>query len=219
MIVSDIMTRIKRQFGDESGVQIVDADIIRWVNDGQRQLVMQNEGILEQIGYASTVAAQQNYSLPADLLILRTVHLKDPNSASYFNIKYYAFNEFDQLVDGWDQTAVDRGYPMMYTIYAGQIRLFPLPDTGQTNGLKIYYNRSPVDVIDATSTIDIPVLYHEVLVKYCLQQAYEMDEEFDKAEAKFQQMSTDIAMLRGRSEWQKQDVYPTITVLAEDEIG
>src|ERR1041385_4536998 len=99
MNVSDVMTRIKRQFGDESQVQVTDSDIIRWINDGQRQIVMNNEGLLEQVAYTSTVINQQDYTLPVDLLIMRTVHLKDPNSASYFNLKYYTFTEFDQLVD------------------------------------------------------------------------------------------------------------------------
>jgi len=216
VITSDVMTRVKRQFGDESGVQVIDADIIRWINDGQRHIVTQNEGLLEKSAYTNTVALQQDYSLPIDLLILRSIHLKDQPSASYFSIKYHTFNEFDQIVDGWDQTASDRGYPTIYTIYAGIIKLFPLPEISQTNGLKIYYNRVPVDVVDSTSALDVPLLYHEPLVKYCLQQAYEMDEDFDKSQAKAAEMNADLSLLRGRDDWKKQDLYPTITILAED---
>jgi hypothetical protein len=214
--VSDVMIRIKRQFGDESGVQVTDDDILRWINDGQHQIVTQNEGLLEKSSYTNTVALQQEYTLPTDILILRSVHLKDSTSGAYFNIKYYSFAEFDQYVDGWDQTVSDRGYPTLYTIYAGIVKLFPLPETSQTNGLKIYYNRAPVDVVTSGDSLDIPLMYHEALVKYCLQQAYEMDEDFEAAQAKASQMDADISLLRGRDDWKKQDTYPMITVNAED---
>lgn len=216
MNVSDIMTRVKRQFGDESGVQVTDDDIIRWINDGQQQIVTQNEGLLEKSAYANIVANQQDYSTPTDLLILRSVHLLDSASGSYFNIKFFPFAEFDQYVDGWDQTITDRGYSQIYTVYAGQLKLYPLPQTSQTNGLKIYYNRIPINVSISTDSPDLPILYHEPLVKYCLQQAYEMDEDFNSAQAKAAQLSNDISLLRGRDDWKKQDTYPTITVLAED---
>lgn len=217
MNVSDVMTRIKRQFGDESGVQVTDADILRWINDGQRQIVMQNEGLLEKTAFTNTVALQQSYSLPADILILRSVHLKDAASGSYFKIKGHTFSEFDEYVDGWDGTVVDRGFPAMYTVFENQLKLFPLPETAQANGLKIYYNRSPVDVDDSLDSLDLPLLYHEVLVKYCLQQAYEMDEDWDAAQVKAVEANADVTILRGRDDWKNQETYPVITILVEDQ--
>lgn len=217
MNVGDVMTRIKRQFGDESGVQVTDADIFRWINDGQRQIVMQNEGLLEKSSLANIVADQQDYSLPADLLILRTVHIKDTVSGAYFKLKGYSFNEFDEYVDGWDGTSIDQGAPTMFTVYESKLKLFPLPQVAVTSGLKIYYNRSPVDIDDSLDSLDLPLLYHETLVKYCLQQAHEMDEDWDAAQTKAVDANADITILRGREGWKNEEVYPRITVLLEDE--
>lgn len=36
--VQDVLTEIKRTFGDEAGVQITDADIYRWIDRGQIEL-------------------------------------------------------------------------------------------------------------------------------------------------------------------------------------
>lgn len=216
MIVSDIVTRVKRQFGDESGVQVTDADIFRWINDGQRQIVMQNEGLLEAVGLSSTTINVQEYSMPVDLLIFRSLFFKNTGETAYHKLLGYSKIEFDTYVDGFDDTAYT-GIPQAFTIFAGKFHLFPIPSATITNSLKIYYNRKPTDIVDGTSTPDIPLLYHESLVRYCLQQAYELDEDWDAATAKATELNADITLLRGRDEWRQQDKYPVITVMPEDE--
>jgi len=73
MIVSDVSIRVKRQFGDQSGVQVEDADIIRWINDAQRDIAYTQE-ILESIATQSSVANQEKYTLPTDMINLRSVY-------------------------------------------------------------------------------------------------------------------------------------------------
>lgn len=216
MIVSDIQTRIKRQFGDESGVQVTDADIFRWINDGQRQIVLNNENLLDKTAFASSVDGQQEYSLPSDILILRSVYFKGSGELSYFRIKGYKPTEFDEYIDGWDGTSYNEGSPMCYTIRVNKLIAFPIPESSITDAFKIYYNRKPIDVTLVGDTPDLPVAYHEALVKYCLAQAFEMDEDFEAAGAKLSDWERDVNLLRGREDWKNQETYSTITVLAED---
>lgn len=216
MIVSDIQTRVKRQFGDEAGVQLTDADIIRYINDGVRQLVSTNEQLLQKVGYATSVANQAEYTLPVDCLILQGISFKGPNDLSYLKLKYLTINEFNEYLDGWDGTAYGSSSPTVYMIFGDTITFFPKPEQGAVNAIKIYYNRTPVDVTLPSDTPDLPVLYHEVLVKYCLAQAYEMDEDFEASVLKNNQIQGDVTVLRGRDEWRNQETYPTITVRAED---
>lgn len=216
MNVNDILIRVKRNFGDESGVQITDADIIRWINDGQRQIVLSNEGLLEKVTTADTVAEQQEYTLPVDILILKHVTLKDQGQESYFRLRPLNLNDFNSYIDGWDGSTFTRGLPTVYTIFAEKIILFPVPDFGVTDGLKIYYNRKPVVVADGLDTPDLPELYHESLVKHCLSMAYELDEDWDAAAVKGQDRDADISLLRGRDDWKQQGTYPLISVRPED---
>jgi hypothetical protein len=216
MNVADIRTRVKRNFGDESGVQITDDDITRWINDGQRQIVLQNEGLLEKTATANCTVNIQEYSLPSDILILRAVHFKYTGEESYFWLRGYSLNEFNEYIDGWDGSTFNKGRPLCYTVYAGQLKVFPIPDTTITSAFKIYYTRSPVDVSGPTDTPDLPILYHESLVKYCLTQAYEIDEDWTASEQKAAELATDLKLLRGREDWKKQETYPLITVLDED---
>lgn len=216
MIVSDVMTRVRRSFGDESGVQITDADLIRWINDGIRELVKHNETLLQTIAVANLVALQQEYTLPEDLLILNTITIKPDGWQSFLPLKAYSFAQFNQMVDSWDGTQQPPDSPSVYTRYANKLILFPVPAKSLTNALKIYYNRQPVDVTNSADPLDIPIQYHETLVKYCQSQAYEMDEDWDAAQLKDAATSSDIALLRGREDWNIQEHYPVITIREED---
>lgn len=216
MIVSDIMDRVKRSFGDESGVQVMDADIIRWINDGQREMVKHNENLLEKTALTSTVANQQEYTFPTDMLIFRQVSYKPTSFRSFMKLKGYSFVEFNELVDGYDGTEYPAGVPNVFSIFENKLILFPIPDQSLSNSLKIYYNRKPTDVVNQASVIDLPDDYFEPLVKYCLSQAYEMDEDWEAAGNKGNELMSDINLLKGRGDWKQQDAYPTITVRYED---
>lgn len=216
MIVSDIMTRVRRKFGDESAVQVTDADIIRWINDGQRDTVLKNEILLEKTAVTSSVAGQQEYTLPTDLLILKFIQYRESTGSAYFKLRGLTPVQFNEYIDGWSDGGVARGVPTVFTIFSGKIVAFPTPTTSVTDGFKIYYNRAPVDVSLSSDTPDLPVLYHGTLVKYCMQQAYELDEDPESASGEAAKVAEDIDLLRGREDWKTQETYPTISICAED---
>lgn len=216
MLVSDIITRVKRQFGDESGVQLTDEDIIRYINEGQRQIVMQNEGLLETVALTSAVANQQEYTIPANALIVRSISYKGPDDSAYYKLKGMSMPQLDEYMDGWSGNPDLTGTPIVYTIFGPSIIMFPIPDRSQTNAIKIFFNRIPVDIVSGPDTPDLPLLYHDALTKQCLQLAYELDEDWEAASAKATQLDADVAILRGREDWKQQDTYPMITIRYED---
>lgn len=217
MLVSDIITRVQRLFGDEAGVQLTTDDITRFINDGVRTIVSRNEGLLQAIATQNSVAGQGDYVVPADLLILRKCLWKDTGDTAYLNIQFMSFNQFNELIDGWDGTSYPKSAPVAYTFWQDTIKVFPFPAVSTSAALKIYYNRKPVDVVLASDTPDIPVIYHETLVKYVMTQAYEMDEDVDSTTMKQRDFDNSLNFLRGRTEWHNEDTYPVITVRQEDQ--
>jgi len=163
------------------------------------------------------VAKQQEYALPDDTLILKFVQFKDQGQQSYFLMKALSIVEFNRFVDGWDGTTFHSGTPTTYTVYAGNLLLFPIPDFSVTDAIKIYYTRKPTNVVLTTDTPDLPSLYHKALEEHCVYEAYELDENWEAAQVKLQKRDNDVALLRGRIDWKQQEVYPTISVLPEDE--
>jgi len=57
-LVSEVITAVQRQFGDESGVQLENTDIIRWINDAQDVIVAKNKVLKAK----STTAAVADHS-------------------------------------------------------------------------------------------------------------------------------------------------------------
>lgn len=217
MNLSDVKTRVKRQFGDEASVQITDDDIVRWVNDAQRDVVMKNETVLQTTATTNSVANQQSYTFPADLLVLRGIHYKrmdgDP---AFYKLRGMSYTEFDEYIDGWEGTAYGPSHPVVYTTYANSISLFPIPVNSATGNIKIIYSREPVDLANDSDVIDLPVPYHNAIVDYCLARAYELDEDWGAANNMSAQYDTSVRLNKERENWGNHEAYPRITVNLED---
>lgn len=217
MNLGDIKTRVKRQFGDESSVQVDDTDITRWVNDAQLHIVQNNEGLLEAVTTLDVVANTQDYALPADLLVLSGITFRNTGDLSYIHMRGHSFQEFNEYVDGWDGTMFGPGIPYIYTVFANTIKLFPAPDSSISAALKLYYNRKPATIVSDVDVVDLPLIYHNAVVNFCLQQAYEMDENFDAANQKGSQVTSDLHINRDKSSSKKnREAYPSIVLMPDD---
>ncbi len=217
MNLGDVKTRVKRQFGDEAQVQISDADIIRWANDGQRHVTMNNETINQKTGFADLVSGQQSYTLPTDLFVLASLSIKYTSENSYYHIEGMTVIEFNKYLNGWDGTGISgTNRPYVYHKYSNTVRLFPTPANNVVQGMKLDYARYPIDLANNADDIDLPFEYHSVIVDYCLQQAYELDEDWQASQAKAGQVASTIHKNRDRELWGNQEVYSLITILPED---
>lgn len=216
MNTQDVITRAKRTFGDESGVQLEDADVIRWINDAQQEIIMHNEGVLETTGLVDTVVDQDEYLFPTDLFILRSLRYKDDDMLSYSHIDFKNLQEFDNFINGWDGTYYGARRPYIYTTYDRTIFLFPRPNKSTTDGLKILYSQRPTEVTAGIDPLALPIQYHNAIVKYVLTKAYEMDEDYESSGLQFQQFQGDVASLGNREKYGAREFYPTITPRWED---
>lgn len=216
MIVSDIITRVRRTFGDESAVQVDDADIIRWINDGQIEIVKNNDQALQTTSFQNLVAGQSTYTLPTDLLLLRTLRFKYSDSLSFNRLIYKNMQQLDETMDGWDGSAYTSGVPIYFTMFEGKALLFPTPDQSSTNGLKVLYNKQPVDVVTSGDSPGLPLVYHNTLVEYCLWQASLLDEAHEVAVMYKGNFMEGVGVLTENENKDPNDKYPTITVLEDD---
>lgn len=216
MLVSEVLVRAQRIFGDEAGVQLTEQDVIRWVNDAQREIIVQTEDLLQASSLANTVANQQDYSLPTDLATLRSVHYKIPGTQSFVRLKSLSMQEFDEYADGWEGTQFTATSPIVYHVYANTIRLFPIPASGGTGTLKIYYARKAANVTLTSDTLDLPETYFNAVVAYVLARAYEMDEDWGAASNMNAQIAADVRRNQERHNKTAVETYPTISPRAED---
>ncbi len=207
LTVSDIAIRVKRQFGDENGAQINDADILRWVNDAMRDIALRNN-LLPIKATTATVAAQQDYALPSDLLTLVSVRYGTEKLAAL------TLQEADEYVDA---STNNQGVPQYFSVWGSTISLYPIPTDANTS-LNLFYNRQPLVVNDNSDIPEIPAAYHLRLVEYCIAQAFELDSEMESYQAKMAQFNDGVKNTKDNGEWQTRDFYPHISVVLEDTV-
>lgn len=219
MNLGDVKTRVKRQFGDDAGIQIQDADIVRWVNDAQREIANQNDDLLQVTAQTLVVAGQGSYTIPTDCRLLRQIKFNG------LHLKALSLNDFNEYIDGLQNPAnYSQGDPLVYNIWQQQFTVFPTPSQSSTvsNGsatyFTIYYLRNTVDVVNDTDNLEFPNGYHNHIVEYCLSMAYELDENWGAAQQKQGQFNKGVAGLKERDNWPVREVYPTISIKAEDQV-
>src|SRR6266542_3985398 len=120
MIVSDVTTRVLSEFGDEASVQIEEADIIRWINDGLKHISVAND-LNQATGLMTSVAGQADYAFPTDMLSMNSMYY---DSAK---LKYMKHTEFNEYIISTDPKQDQNGTPWMYTRWGTNFTLYPNP--------------------------------------------------------------------------------------------
>ena len=209
MIVSDVATRVRRQFGDDFGGRIVDGDIFRWINDAQREIAMENK-LLQKNVTKALVAGTAKYALETDMLQLHSI------TRNGFLLQGYQLKEFQALNE--DSDAQVTGEVTSFTVWAGQLWIWPYPPTGMATpgNIVIFYTRTPTDVTALGNTIDLPLIYHNRVVEYCLAMAMELDEDREGYSLKMQEFKVGVQSTKNESDDLSIDAYPGITVSPED---
>jgi hypothetical protein len=177
----DIADRVKVSFGDTSGSQITDVMIIRWINDGQQEIV-NNNAILKDTKFSNIVANQSDYSFPNDKVqYIEAIYVdgRPVRNVTPQEFREYILREDPNLIAKAD-------IPLLWQERAGIITFYPTPQKAFTNGLKMEFVKqpTPVTAISSSALLSVPDRYLNELVSYVMAQALELDENFNAAELK-----------------------------------
>jgi hypothetical protein len=179
---TDVADRIKAQFGDSSGAQIPDVAILRWINDGQREIVNSNP-ILRATKVTDYVAGQQDYSFPTDkVLTIEAIYIGGyPITAISPQEAREYIKKFDPTTNATSDT------PDVWWERAGVISFYPVASSTKASGFKLEYIKVPANITVFSDYLAIPDRYFNELVNYVTAQALELDENYDAANLKTQQ--------------------------------
>lgn len=210
---NDVITSVNRQFGDESGTQITSSDVIRWLNDGQREIVLKNTEVNQAMVRINVTSGQNAYPVLAnvpDIMVIHSIHFDGQI------IRPMTFVQAQELIIQSDDTQTAT-VPSFWYEYAGVINLWPMPSVTLAQGLTIFYSKAPTLITTPTAPLSVPDSYFKALVDYCTAQAHELDQDFASANIKAQQFETGIQVQANRTR-SEDNQYPTITLLPEDDI-
>jgi hypothetical protein len=168
----EVVTHVKRQFGDESGAQITDTDIIRWINSGQLEIVTRNK-VLKGKATTNVVDGTATYSLPTvAALQIESIHYDGKV------VRGVDLAQAEKIISGSDPERTREGEPVLWYEWASEVTFSPTPNENITDGLTVYYSKLPTDITLVSDTLSVPDIYFEALVSWVLSKAYELDEEF-----------------------------------------
>lgn len=207
--VGDVYDQVKRVFGDESGVQLTNDDIARWINEAQVDIAKQNQ-ILPQTATVNVTGGTATYSLSA-------VTPKIDSIASILldgrRIGNIPVSQAEESISLADPEGTETGAPQFWYEWAGQITFWPKPNKNYT--MLIRYTAQPTDVTSSTTDIlSVPDECFSDICNYVLMRAYEMDENAEMMAVKQAEYSTSVAE-RGETERQAQTMTYETTITFE----
>lgn len=170
MFVSEISDRVKNIFGDTSGVQITDPMILDWVNDGQIDICRKAE-CLEGIQSINLVAGTDSYAYAVDFIKEQRI------AVNGIKARRMTLPALDILFPDRSAT-ITSGNPLYYYHHNRKFNLYPSPGATAAAGMLVWYIRNAVQLTASNQTPEIPVIFHEDLVRYCLWRALEQDEQW-----------------------------------------
>lgn len=202
--VLEVMQAVKRQFGDESGVQLEDADIIRWVNDASDEINRRNK-VLKATSLTSSVVDQQDYTFPTDrILQIESLHYAGSR------LPNMPFAQAEDQIIGANTSATANGQPELWYEWGGKFSFWPRPSTVES--ITLYFTQRPARITTSVEVIPLPDKYFQDIVRYVLMQAYEMDEDWAASSAKQQQLDASIGEMGEEERTAQNMTYSTITV-------
>lgn len=211
MILSDIQTRVKRTFGDESGAQITDADIARWATDAQLEIVKETKCNQTQ----TSVAVVQGTS---DYIIAQSISISSVtvNGVALRSISQTELNQRwpDRAVAGYAQAT-----PQFFSARDGGVgtivTVFPSPDATAAT-LTVTHNGRPLPVVNPSDTFGVPEEYIEIIFRKCLERAYELDGQWNAAKTMQADAVGKTASARADGRDKDDDSYPAVRCLPGD---
>lgn len=201
--VNDVAEHVKRQFGDESGVQINNGDILRWTNNAQREIVTRNQ-VLKAKAVTLSEAGKGDYTFPDENIYqIESLHYDG------LPIKNVTYREAEEYLI---RTNLPSGKPKIWYEWAGVVSLYPIPREGGKE-IALLYTRVPPMLDSLQSILTLPDKYYDTLLRFVLHQAFEMDENWDASNMKLQQFAADLDLLSEEERTAQHMTYPTITVI------
>jgi len=204
--VQDVFDYVKRTFGDESGVQLSNNDIIRWINEAQREINRQN-AVLQQVATTSLVKDQATYDLSGITPPIYEINSLLIDGRRIGNIPVSQAEESISLAD---PEGIEAGAPQFWYEWANQVTFWPVPNAPGT--IKLRYTAIPADISSEVDTLSLYDEYFPDIVNYVLKQAYEMDENPEMMQMKDAEFRQSVAERGERGTNAQNMTYPTMTV-------
>lgn len=174
---SEVITRANDLLVDSGNVRWTQAELLRWLNDGRRELAISRPDVYA-VTTVVTLGSGTKQQIPTDgtrfIDALRNINADDSVGLA---VRIVEREDLDAQYPGWHQATAgvtanfmfDERVPRIYFVY-------PPAVTGAK--LEIAYSQEPVEITDTNTTLTQEGLYANALVDYLLYRAFQKDSTF-----------------------------------------
>lgn len=207
MLVSDIKRKAQRLFGDSDSYIIANQqDWWDWINECQ-VLIVRKTGALTGTDTAAANTYPKN--LPTDFIETKRV-------------TYNGVNLLPIMIEDLDQLQIDltlnQDTPNFYFHWNNQLNLYPDPQSTDSLSVVHYYTRMPATIAADGSTPEVPVQYHEDIVRFCVMRAHERNENWNAVKISSDFFDSTEGLRKEESKKRDDDFYVVRDDPAEFEI-
>lgn len=206
--VGEAIKDVTRKFGDESGTVLENTDIVRWINDAMDTIVSRIT-VLKARVKLDTLEGVKDYDLSQlNIQQIEAVHYNG------LRLPAMAFAEAEEKLFSMDAHADSAGEPILWYLWDGTLYLWPVPLADGESNLEIYYSAKPAHVdLNTNAVIPMPDKYYQAIIIYVLQQAREMNEDWQAAQANQAQFDTTLSNFGEEDRTEAHATFSVITIV------
>jgi hypothetical protein len=174
-----ILDKAGTQLIDIAGVRWTRTELLSWLNDGLRQIVVVNPNATNTVTSVKLVAGTRQ-SIPSDGWLLLTINRNMGTTGSTPGRAIRIISR--ELLDGFNPdwhtataSAVTKNY--LYDLQ-DQTAFYVYPPSTGTNYVELNYSKQPADLTAESQVIPIFDVYQGALVDYILYRACSKDAEY-----------------------------------------
>jgi len=170
--VLDVLTRARLQLMDDTGIRWTDDELVAYVNDAQREIVLYKpDAVTRNENLALVLGTKQ--SLPAESIRLLTV-VRNNSSTNKRSIRPVPRETLDRFKPDWHgETAVAEVQHFIFDD-TDQKHFYVYPPNNGDGEVEILYTKHP-DTVTASDNLEVADGYANTILDYVLYRAFSKD--------------------------------------------
>jgi len=162
---ADLETAVRDLVGEDTVGKVSSAQMVRFLNVAQRNLCVEGDILLSE-WTTSTVAGQEEYSVPTDFLNVSSIFIYDTTVGHKVKLKPITIHQRDP--------AKNQGYPCFYYVHGLNVSsvnsytlgLNPIPSFSGTSNLELWGRQQPQTMVTGGTAPEILTPWQDYLVAY-----------------------------------------------------
>lgn len=196
MLVSDVIRRAGRLFGDSNNILISAADFYDFINEAQTRIAQETDCLLTSV---SSAASTYPKTLASDFMKVDRV--------------LYGTKALDKInpedLDALKLDATITGTPQFYYVFNGTLCLYPDATSTDTTTTPYYYTKTPTLVTAGSDALTVPLHMQEAVVTLVVMRCHERNENWRAAE-RYETQYLGLTGVRTDASQNPDDSYPVV---------